>query len=99
MNKEELLKLVFYFSAAATASLIRFLRNEKKKTFSLFAIELLMGVSWAFFVVPAVVEHWGLSLYFGTGLTWMLTMLSESVLRKIESRINKKVDDVADNID
>jgi hypothetical protein len=98
INKEEFLKLIFYFAAAATASLIRFLRNEKK-SFSVFMVEMLMGASFAFFVVPAIVDYYGWSLYYGTGITWLLTMLSESVLRKIESRINKKIDDVADNID
>lgn len=96
--KDDLQKLAMYFVAAATASLIRFLRNEKK-SFSVFMIEMLMGASFAFFVVPMVVDYYGWSLYYGTGLTWVLTMLSESVLRKIESRINKKIDDVADNID
>jgi hypothetical protein len=98
-SKEELFKLLLYFIAAITASLIRFLRNTGKKTPSLFVVEMLTGASFAFFIVPAVVDHFHLSLYYGTGITWILTMLSESVLRKIESKLNKKVDDVADTID
>ena len=99
MNREELYKLAFYFSAATAASLIRFLRSTKKKTFSLFMVEMLIGASIAFFIVPALVEHFEFSLSMGTGITWISTLFSESVLRKIEQRFLKKVDDVADTID
>ena len=98
INKEELFKLAIYFAAAVTASLIRFLKNEKK-TFSIFMLEMLMGASFAFFVIPMLVDYFSLSLYIGTGLTWLFTMLSESVLRYAESKIKKKIDDVSDTID
>lgn len=97
-NKEELLKLVVYFIAAVVASLIKFLKN-KRKSFSTFLIEMLMGASFAFFIVPAFVDYYDLSVSFGTGLTWAMTMLSESILSKIESKLNSKIDDTIDNID
>lgn len=95
MKKEELLKLLFYFVAATTASMIRYIRQEKK-SFPVFMLEMLLGASFAFFIVPAVVEHWQLSLYMGTGLTWLLTMFSETVLNKFKKGIVKKIDDVTD---
>lgn len=98
MTRDELLKLVFYFVAALAASLIRFLK-KKKKSFSVFVIEMLTGASIAFFVVPAIVDHYSLTLSFGTGLTWVLTMISEHALRYLENKFDKKVDDVVDNID
>lgn len=97
-NKEELSKLIIYFVAALTASLIRFLR-AKKKTATVFIIEMLLGASIAFFVVPAIVDYFHLSLYIGTGITWFATMLSESLLRRAESKLEKKIDDVTDNVD
>ena len=93
INKEELYKLVFYFVAAVTASLIRFIRIEKKN-FPLFMGEMLLGASFAFFVVPAIVEYFELSLYMGTGITWLLTMFSEVVLKKLEGKLKNKIDDV-----
>lgn len=96
VTKEELYKLIVYFAAALTASIIRFMRNNKQKTFTLFLIEMLLGASFAFFIVPGLVEYFHLSLYVGTGLTWILTMFSETVLSKIEVKLNKKMDDVSD---
>ncbi len=97
-SKEDLFKLGFYFVAATTASTIRYIRQEKK-SFAVFMVEMLLGASFAFFVVPAIVEHWELSLYMGTGITWMLTMFSETVLKKLEQRIIKKIDNVTDTLD
>lgn len=97
INKEELYKLIFYFGAATTASIIRYIRQEKK-SFPIFMMEMLFGASFAFFLVPAIVEYMHLSLYMGTGLTWLLTMFSETVLKKVESKIVKKIDDVTDTI-
>lgn len=97
-SKEELFKLIIYFIAALTASLIRFLR-AKKKTVAVFIVEMLLGASIAFFVVPAIVDYFHLSLYIGTGITWLATMLSESLLRKVEAKLEKKIDDVTDNVD
>ena len=98
INKEELYKLVFYFVAAITASVIRFIRTDKKN-FPIFMGEMLLGASFAFFIVPAVVEHFQLSLYMGTGITWLLTMFSETVLNRFKKNLVKKIDDVTDTID
>lgn len=98
INKEELYKLVFYFVAAITASVIRFIRTDKKN-FPIFMGEMLLGASFAFFIVPAVVEHFQLSLYMGTGLTWLLTMFSETVLNRFKKNLVKKIDDVTDTVD
>ena len=98
INKEELYKLVFYFVAAITASVIRFIRTGKKN-FPIFMGEMLLGASFAFFIVPAVVEHFQLSLYMGTGLTWLLTMFSETVLNRFKKNLVKKIDDVTDTVD
>lgn len=98
INKEELYKLVFYFVAAITASVIRFIRADKKN-FPIFMGEMLLGASFAFFIVPAVVEHFQLSLYMGTGITWLLTMFSETVLNRFKNNLVKKIDDVTDTID
>ena len=97
-SKEEFLKLVVYFIAAITASIIRFIRADKK-SFPIFMLEMLLGASFAFFIVPAVVEHFELSLYMGTGITWLMTMFSETILKKLEKKLVKKIDDVTDNID
>lgn len=97
-SKEEFLKLVVYFTAAITASIIRFIRADKK-SFPIFMLEILLGASFAFFIVPALVEYFHLSLYMGTGLTWLLTMFSETVLNKFKTKLSKKIDDVTDNID
>lgn len=94
-SKEELFKLIFYFIAASVASVIRFIRTDKK-SFPIFMGELLLGASFAFFIVPAMVEHFHLSLYMGTGLTWLLTMFSETVLKIFEKKLIKKIDDVTD---
>ena len=93
INKEELFKLIFYFAAAITASVIRFLRTDKKN-FLIFMGEMLLGASFAFFIVPAAVEYFHLSLYVGTGLTWLLTMFSETVLNRFKKNLVKKIDDV-----
>ena len=85
IDKEELYKLVFYFVAAITASVIRFIRADKK--------------NFPIFMVPAVVEHFQLSLYMGTGITWLLTMFSETVLNRFKKNLVKKIDDVTDTID
>lgn len=98
ISKEELYKLVFYFIAAITASVIRFIRTDKKN-FPIFMGEMLLGASFAFFIVPAVVEHFQLSLYMGTGLTWLLTMFSETVLNRFKKNLIKKIDDVTDTPD
>ena len=98
IDKEELYKLVFYFVAAITASVIRFIRADKKN-FPIFMGEMLLGASFAFFIVPAVVEHFQLSLYMGTGITWLLTMFSETVLNRFKKNLVKKIDDVTDTID
>lgn len=98
INKEELYKLIFYFVAAITASVIRFIRTDKKN-FPIFMGEMLLGASFAFFIVPAIVEHFQLSLYMGTGLTWLLTMFSETVLNRFKKNLIKKVDDVTDTND
>ena len=98
ITKEELYKLMFYFVAATTASIIRYIRQEKK-SFLIFMMEMLLGASFAFFIVPGIVEHWKLSLYMGTGITWILTMFSEAVLKKLENKLIKKIDDVTDTID
>ena len=97
MKQEELYKLLFYFLAATTASIIRYIRQEKK-SFPIFMVEMLLGASFAFFIVPAIVEHWQLSLYMGTGITWIMTMFSETVLKKLESKLIKKIDDVTDTV-
>lgn len=98
ISKEELYKLIFYFVAAITASVIRFIRAEKKN-FPVFMAEMLLGASFAFFIVPAIVEHFQLSLYMGTGLTWLLTMFSETVLSRFKKNLIKKIDDVTDTDD
>lgn len=97
-SKEEFLKLIVYFIAAVTASIIRFIRADKK-SFPIFMLEILLGASFAFFIVPGLVEYFHLSLYMGTGLTWILTMFSETVLNKFKSKLVKKIDDVTDTID
>ena len=97
-SKEELYKLIIYFVAAATATIIRFIRTERKN-FPIFMGEMLLGASFAFFIVPAVVEHFELSLYMGTGITWLMTMFSETILKKLEEKLVKKIDDVTDTID
>ena len=89
---------MFYFVAAITASVIRFIRADKKN-FPIFMGEMLLGASFAFFIVPAVVEHFQLSLYMGTGITWLLTMFSETVLNRFKKNLVKKIDDVTDTID
>lgn len=96
--KEELYKLIFYFVAAITASVIRFIRTDKKN-FPIFMGEMLLGASFAFFIVPAIVEHFQLSLYMGTGLTWLLTMFSETVLNRFKKNLIKKIDDVTNTPD
>lgn len=98
ISKEELYKLIFYFVAAITASIIRFIRAEKKN-FPIFMLEMLLGASFAFFIVPAIVEYFHLSLYMGTGLTWLLTMFSETVLSRFKRNLTKKIDDVTDTTD
>lgn len=98
ISKEELYKLIFYFVAAITASVIRFIRAEKKN-FPVFMAEMLLGASFAFFIVPALVEYFHLSLYMGTGLTWILTMFSETVLNRVKDKLTKKIDDVTDTTD
>ena len=97
-SKEEFLKLVVYFTAAITASIIRFIRTDKKN-FPIFMVEMLLGASFAFFIVPAVVEYFELSLYMGTGITWLMTMFSETILKKLEEKLVKKIDNVTDTID
>ena len=97
-SKEEFLKLVAYFIAAITASIIRFIRTERKN-FPIFMGEMLLGASFAFFIVPAVVEYFELSLYMGTGTTWLMTMFSETILKKLEEKLVKKIDNVTDTID
>ena len=97
-SKEEFLKLVVYFIAAITASIIRFIRTERKN-FPIFMGEMLLGASFAFFIVPAVVEYFELSLYMGTGITWLMTMFSETILKKLEEKLVKKIDNVTDTID
>lgn len=98
ISKEELYKLIFYFIGAITASIIRFIRAEKK-TFPIFMLEMLLGASFAFFVVPAIVEYFHLSLYMGTGLTWLLTMFSETALSRFKKNLTKKIDDVTNTND
>lgn len=98
ISKEELYKLIFYFVAAITASVIRFIRAEKRN-FPIFMGEMLLGASFAFFIVPAAVEYFHLSLYMGTGLTWLLTMFSETVLNRFKKNLVKKIDDVTDTND
>ncbi len=98
ITKEELYKLIFYFVAAITASVIRFIRTDKKN-FPIFMGEMLLGASFAFFIVPAIVEHFQLSLYMGTGLTWLLTMFSETVLNRFKKNLIKKRDDVTNTPD
>lgn len=98
ITKEELYKLIFYFVAAITASVIRFIRTDKKN-FPIFMGEMLLGASFAFFIVPAIVEHFQLSLYMGTGLTWLLTMFSETVLNRFKKNLIKKIDDVTNTPD
>jgi len=98
ISKEELYKLIFYFIAAITASAIRFVRAEKRN-FPIFMGEMLLGASFAFFIVPAAVEYFHLSLYMGTGLTWLLTMFSETVLNRFKKNLTKKIDDVTDTDD
>lgn len=97
-SKEELYKLIIYFTAAATATIIRFIRTERKN-FPIFMGEMLLGASLAFFIVPAVVEYFELSLYMGTGITWLMTMFSETILKKLEEKLVKKIDNVTDTID
>ncbi len=97
LTKEEAYKLSFYFIAATTASIIRYIRQEKK-SFPVYMVEMLLGASFAFFVVPAIVEYWELSLYMGTGITWILTMFSETILKKVENKLVKKIDDVSNTI-
>ena len=98
ISKEELYKLIIYFVAAATATIIRFIRTERKN-FPIFMGEMLLGASLAFFIVPAVVEYFKLSLYMGTGITWLMTMFSETILKKLEEKLVKKIDNVTDTID
>lgn len=97
ISKEDLYKLIIYFIAALTATVIRFIRSEKK-SFPIFMVEMLVGASFAFFLIPVLVEHFHLSLYWGTALTWLSTMFSESVLKRIEKKLIKKIDDVTDTI-
>lgn len=98
ITKEELYKLIVYFVAALTATIIRFIRSEKK-SFPIFMVEMLLGASFAFFIIPAIVENFHLSLYIGTALTWLATMFSETVLKVVEKKLIKKMDDVTDTID
>ena len=55
--------------------------------------EMLIGASFAFFIVPAIVEYFELSLCMGTGITWLLTVFSEVVLKKFEVKLKNKIDD------
>jgi len=92
----EFYKLGFYLSAALTASLIKFIRSKQKSWTSLF-LEVLIGASIAIFLIPMVVEHFGLSLSFGTGLTWFTTIFSKEVLEKVKVKLLNKIDDTTIN--
>ena len=98
ISKDELIKIGVYFAAAITATVIKFLREEKK-SFSFFMAEMLIGASFAFFIIPAAVEHFKLSFYVGTAITWLVTMFSQPVLKKLESKLTKKIEDDVPNID
>ena len=98
ISKQELIKLGIYFIAAITATMIKFIKTEKK-SFSVFMVEMLIGASFAFFIIPAAVDYFHLSLYVGTAITWLMTMFSQTVLKKFEDKLSKKIDDVTDTTD
>lgn len=88
----ELYKLGFYFSAALLASIIKFLQS-KERSWKNLSLELLLGASFAFFLIPAVVEHFSLSVYIGTGLTWLSTIFSKELLLIAKDKLINKIKD------
>lgn len=96
-SKDEMIELSAYLMAAIIASTIKFLKKNKRD-YRIFTIEVLTGASIAFFLIPALVRHYELSIYIGCGLTWLTTTFSETLFKKIEAKLLKKVDDVSDSI-
>lgn len=86
LTPEEIMKLIMYGVAGTIAATIRFMRKSKR-TINMFIIEFLLGLSFAFFIVPALAEYFSWSMYMATGITWVLTMFSETVLDIIQDKI------------
>lgn len=94
----ELYKISFYLSSAIVATIIKFIKS-KERSYKMLVAEILTGASFAFFLVPMIVEHWDLTLSAGTGLTWILTIFSKEVLDRVKSKLIKKIDDTEPNND
>jgi hypothetical protein len=92
MNKE-LQQYIMLFLAGTIPSVIRFL-NLDKRNMRYFLIEILMGISVAFFIAPAMIEYYKLNIKTGCGITWVLAMFSEQMLRFFKKKlININKDD------
>ena len=90
---EELKKYIVLFLAGVFPAMIRFL-NLEKRNMRYFLIEVMTGISFAFFIAPAVIEYYNLSLKLGCGVTFILAYFSEQVLRIFKKKlININKDD------
>lgn len=89
-ENHDLLNYLWMFLSGLFPATIRFLRNKVKSP-SLFITEILIGVSFAFFIVPALAEHFEWSFKFSLGVTWLFTFFSNEVFKLIWEIAKSKI--------
>jgi hypothetical protein len=78
------------FIAGALGFTIKYLQG-KMKNIKVIILNIVIVVSIVFVIVPAISEHFNLSLTINSVVVWVLSVFNDKLMRFVEKKIDNKI--------
>lgn len=89
MKEYNLAEWLFIIASGICGSSMKLLRGQNKLSPRYIAAELLTGLAFAFFIIPAIAEYYTWTHRLTCGATFTASLLSHVIITALESRLKK----------